>query len=247
MLLLNSEVPITLSRTLSPNDMENEATFVAPEGVYSLTDEQKPPPLHISAGQPPAGQGQAYAKLSSITVRFPAGKVGSTQPFSGLLNREGRGKEKDKDKDKEKVAADRERAQDGGSLSSSDNSQDVNTLPDDPENGLSSSIPKPSHVAFPFSPPQLGAGSGRSKKPGISRPKHNMRTTSSTFVTKLQSADGFNRIMGGKTGEVTFLFYNFGKSFYWTEPKAKVCVLGFVVASFLITLGMTGSTGEDNV
>ena len=72
-----------------------------------------------------------------------------------------------------------------------------------------------------------GAGSGPSaKRKTVSRPKHSIRTTSSSFVTRLQTAEGLTRTLANKQGDVTFMFYNALKSFFWTEVgvKAKVCV-----------------------
>jgi hypothetical protein len=71
-----------------------------------------------------------------------------------------------------------------------------------------------------------GAGSGPSaKRKIVSRPKHSIRTTSSSFVTRLQTAEGLTRTLANKQGDVTFMFYNALKSFFWTEVgvKAKVC------------------------
>src|SRR5258706_5572847 len=71
-----------------------------------------------------------------------------------------------------------------------------------------------------------GAGSGLSaKRKTVSRPKHSIRTTSSSFVTRLQTAEGLTRTLANKQGGVTFIFYNALKSFFWTEVgvKAKVC------------------------
>jgi hypothetical protein len=192
--------------------MENEATFVAPEGVYSLTEEQRPPPIHTAISNAP--HGPVYSKLSTVTVRFPAQKLASSQGFSSLLGggKEGRTKEKDKDKDKDKE-----------SISSSDNSRDDGTS--DPHPDVSNLPPADNTIPKPtFPPPSLfsPAPALPGKKKSASRPKHNIRTTSSTFVTRLQSAEGLNKTLQAKQGDVTFMFYNCSKSFFWTEPKAKV-------------------------
>jgi len=70
-----------------------------------------------------------------------------------------------------------------------------------------------------------GSGSGGAKRKTVSRPKHSIRTTSSSFVTRLQTAEGLTRTLANKQGDVTFMFYNALKSFFWTEVgvKAKVC------------------------
>ena len=63
------------------------------------------------------------------------------------------------------------------------------------------------------------------KKKSVSRPKRNIRTTTSTFVTRLHSAEGLTRALQNKQGDVTFMFYNQAKNFFWTElgTKTKVC------------------------
>src|ERR1700720_1882879 len=90
--------------------MENEATFVAPEGVYSITEEYKPLPSLV---QPVNNAAPIHpSKLSTITIRFPAAKQGGTPGFSQLL---GGSRETKREKD---------RGQDGNSLSSSDTPED---------------------------------------------------------------------------------------------------------------------------
>ncbi|KAF8511148.1 WD40-repeat-containing domain protein [Hysterangium stoloniferum] len=189
--------------------MENEATFVAPEGVYSLTEEQKPPVIHAAVIPPP--HGQAYARLSTVTVKFPV-PAQKPQAFTSLL---GGGKDKEKEKERD---AKKDLKSDSGekeSLSSSGNSREEGE-----DDGPSAVIVK--GAAFP--PPSLFAPvpSFSGKKKGISRTTRNLKTTSSTFVTRLQSAEGLSKILQAKQGEVTFLFYNTMKSFIWSEPKAKL-------------------------
>ena len=194
--------------------METELTFVAPEGVYSITEEHKPAPLaqHTLSAAPILYP----TKVSTVSVRFPATKSSNNTPagLSQLLsgNREKEGK-------KEKVLAkDRE---DGVSVSSSD----------DPDDGSpdASSTPAPDSTSAPHEQPstpfaQLPGGLGRRKT--APRPKHNMRTTSSTFITRLQNSDNLNKFLQSKQGETTFMFYNSAKTFVWTEAgtKIKVCV-----------------------
>jgi len=176
---------------------ENETTFVAPEGVYSVTEEYKPAPAHL---HPVNNTAPAHAtKLSTITVRFQATKQGNAPGFAQLLggNRETRKENK---------------GQDGNSLSSSD-------TPDDgfpsPEITGQDNVPT-NEVPSLFSP---AAAVG--KKKAVSRPKHNIRTTSSTFISRLQSAEGLAKAMQTKQGDVTFLFYNSSKSFLWVEVGSK--------------------------
>ncbi|KAJ7481231.1 catabolite repression protein creC [Mycena galericulata] len=146
--------------------MENESTFVAPEGVYTVTEEHKPSVLHI-ASAPPA---QHPTRVSSIV--------------------ESR-KEKPKD--------------DGVSLSSSDTPDEDMSAPNQETR---------EHTLF-AAPPAAG------KKKPFARPKHNIRTTSSTFITRIQNSEGFPRSLQSKQGDVTFLFYNVAKSFLWIEAGSK--------------------------
>lgn len=175
---------------------ENESTFVAPEGVYSVTEEYKPAPVlaHPVNSSPPIHP----TRLSTITVRFPAAKQGLTPGFAQLL---GGNKEPKKDK-----------PQDGVSLSSSDTPEDPFPSPEI----TGQDIISPNDVPSLFSPSAAG-----SKKKSASRPKHNIRTTSSTFISRLQSAEGFAKIMQSKQGDTTFLFYNSAKSFLWVEVGSK--------------------------
>lgn len=64
------------------------------------------------------------------------------------------------------------------------------------------------------------------------RPKHNIRTTSSTFLTRVQSAEGLIKSLQTKQGEATYLFYNHVKSFIWTEvgTKTKVSLVHLEIA-----------------
>ncbi len=192
--------------------MENESAFVAPEGVYSITEEHKPAPLaqHTISAAPILYP----TKVSTASVRFPATKpnnapAGLSQLLSG--NREKEGK-------KEKVLA-KER-EDGLSVSSSDDpddgSPDASSTPA-PDNPTSAPHDQPS---TPFA--QLPGGLGRRK--AAPRPKHNMRTTSSTFITRLQNSDNLSKVLQSKQGETTFMFYNSAKTFVWTEAGTKIKV-----------------------
>ena len=70
--------------------MESELTFVAREGVYSLTEDHKSIPVAHTAPHP------LYpTRLSTITVRFPATKQPAIQGLGQLL---GGGKESRKEK-----------------------------------------------------------------------------------------------------------------------------------------------------
>jgi hypothetical protein len=188
-----------LRRLYDADNMESDLTWVAPEGVYSLSEEHKPTGHIINANA-----NMFPTKLSTALVRFPAAK--SSAGFGALLG----ATKKDKDKDKEKPKAD-----DAQSVSSE------GTDGSPPGGDLSSNPPADSgDPPSLFSQPPPGA-----RKKSASRPKHNMRTTSSTFITRLHTAEGLTRTLQAKTGDVSFLFYNSAKSFFWTEAgiKLKVC------------------------
>lgn len=174
---------------------ESDSTFVAPEGVYTVTEEYKPAPAHL---HPVTANTPIHpTRLSTITVRFPAIKPGGAPGFAQLL---GGNKEAKKD-----------RGQDGNSVSSSETPED--------------SIPSPEVTGqdsvSPTDIPSLFSPTGPKKK-GASRPKHNLRTTSSTFISRLQSAEGLAKTLQSKQGDTTFLFYNSVKSFLWVEVGSKL-------------------------
>ncbi|KAI0929209.1 hypothetical protein AcW1_006215 [Taiwanofungus camphoratus] len=196
--------------------MENESTFVAPEGVYSVTEEHKPTALgqHTTVNAAPV---LFPTRLSTVSVRFPASKSANSAGLSQLL---GGGREKEYKK--EKAAANAKEREDGLSVSSSDDPDEGNPSPDvstsPGADAILSSPPLPHeqpNTIFSHGPAGLG------KKKTIVRPKHNMRTTSSTFITRLQNADNLNRALQSRQGETTFLFYNSAKSFIWTEAGSK--------------------------
>lgn len=198
--------------------MENESAFVAPEGVYSVTDEHKPNPAQLAAVS--AGPAIYPTRVTTVAVKFPNVKQGGSQGFANLLGGGSKDvkkdKEREKDRDKDRGARDRE---DGVSLSSSD-------TPDEADGGVGGSQETPQSVE-PSSIFASAAPVGNGKKKSIARPKHNIRTTSSTFITRIQSSEGLTKTLAAKQGDVTFLFYNNSKSFSWVEAgsKAKVCVL----------------------
>jgi hypothetical protein len=205
--------------------MENDSTFVAPEGVYSVTEEHKPPNLPNHPGN---NAGAQYpTRLSSIVMRFPAPK--QTVPgFAQLLGG-------NKDSKRERASKERD---DGASLSSSDTESHTDPTNTDP---ASPSIVHESHTLFSH-PPAGG------KKKHILRPKHNIRTTSSTFITRFQSAEGLTKALQTKQGEISFLFYNQSKNFLWVEvaSKSKVqpTMTGRILSDLLL---LSGSVGTNNV
>jgi len=191
--------------------MENESTFVAPEGVYSLTDEHKP--NHTQNLAVSAGPSIFLSKVSSIVLRFPPPKQGGAPGFAQLL---GGGKSEPKKEKPEKVAKERD---DGVSLSSSDTPEETDLPPPSSQEHTTAntSTPHEHHTLFSH-PPAAG------KKKNAARPKHNIRTTSSTFLTRMQTAEGMTKNLQSKQGEVTFLFYNVAKCFVWIEAGSKAKV-----------------------
>ncbi|KAH8116994.1 WD40 repeat-like protein [Phellopilus nigrolimitatus] len=190
--------------------MENELTFVAPEGVYSVTEEHKPTPFNAHIVTPVLHP----TRLSTVTVRYPLSKSavapGIAQLWGGGKDRDNKNKEKDKEHGKEK--------EDGQSLSSSEK---PGTEEDGSPDLLLSPTLQPQSPSLE-SPKLFSPTMGMSKKKSASRPKHNIRTTTSTFVTRLQSVDNLNKILQSKQGDVTYLFYNAGKNFFWTELGKKM-------------------------
>ena len=198
--------------------MESDSAFVAPEGVYSVTEEHKPPLVTApsSTAHP--------TRLSTVTVHFNPSKHASSpglaQLLSANLNKDSR---RDKEREREKERDKEKQLPENRSLSSSDTPDDTLTSPDaiSPQTTTVQDLiasQEPHHMLFAHP-----SASGK-KKPSSSKPKHNIRTTSSTFITRMQSVEGLNKILASKQGEVTFMFYNSGKTFLWYEVgmKAKV-------------------------
>lgn len=196
--------------------MESESTFVAPEGVYTVTEEHKLSALGVHTVN--AAPVTYPTKLRTVTVKFSTAKTANTQVLSGLL---GGNREKENRKDRERQQQEKAGQRDDGlSVSSSETPEDA------PSPDPSTFSPSPDNVTSPtLGHDQLnslfGGPSQAGKKKSIARPKHNMRTTSSTFITRLQNVDNLSRTLSSKQGEITFLFYNSSKSFIWTEAGNK--------------------------
>jgi len=217
--------------------MENDSTFVAPEGVYSVIEEHRPSAINPHVTNTNVPPSPYPTKLSTILVRYPAhNKASGSQAFAQLL---GGGKEKDAKKDKGKaddVGKDKDNhlkppareREDGASLSSSDTQDDVgNGSPDlsagsppVPEVPNTPANEQLNTIFSTHSPPNAAGG----KKKASTRPKHSIRTTSSTFVSRVQTAEGLAKHLQSRHGEVTYVFYNHLKSFIWTEVGSKVKV-----------------------
>ncbi|EJU05165.1 WD40 repeat-like protein [Dacryopinax primogenitus] len=190
----------------TPAHQPEQTSFTAPEGVYSLTDDFKPPVLHTQIVNSP----NLYpSMLTTVTVNFQ-GKV-QAQRFAAILRRQ--------DKDKQDEAH-----HDGESDVSSEGEE--GDAPADPD------IPPPTPGIFSPSPDPF---QGKRKPP---RATHNIRSTSSSFVTRIHTAEGLTKHLSSKSGEVTFVFYTGGKSFFWCElggqqkePLARVTFAAFPTCS----------------
>ncbi|KAJ8087969.1 hypothetical protein PM082_013520 [Marasmius tenuissimus] len=179
--------------------MENEATFVAPEGVYTVVEELKPSVLQAHAAS--TAPVNYPARITAISVRFPAAKPsGGTPGFAQLLGGNNSKKEKEKPV-----------REDAHSLSTGSS--------DTPDEG--DPVSSDHNPAVPNTHLFGGHSPIRKKKASASRPKHNIKTTSSTFITRIQYAEGYAKIMQSKQGEATFLFYNQVKTLLWVEAGAK--------------------------
>ena len=206
--------------------MESELTFVAREDVYSLTEDHKSIPVAHTYPM----------RLSTITVRFPATKQPAIQGLGQLL---GGGKNFWKEKG---LAPTPPAKDDGSSVLSGDTLEDVTS----PDVGGLQATTTPTSIVMPdqnhglFGPPVGG------RRRALSRPKHNMRTTSSTFITRLLHVDGLAKVLQAKQGEVTYMFYNSAKSFYWVEAgvQAKVRLTTYSVANGLTPSPLSGTFGS---
>ena len=186
--------------------MENDFSFVAPEGVYTVTEEHKPTATPL-LNQPPNLAPSFYSiKVSSVVVRFPPTKPSVPPAFAQLL---GAAKEVKKDK------SPKER-EDGGSLSSSEPPDDSTSS--SPGN-TSSSAPE-AHTLFAHPHPP-----NSSKKRANTRPRHSIKTSSSTFITRIQNAEGLTKTLQSKQGDTTFIFFNLAKSYLWMEAGSKSKVI----------------------
>lgn len=179
--------------------MESDFSFVAPEGVYTVTEEHKPSVQNLAAN---AGPIVYPTKVTSVHIHFPATKQGSAPAtFAQLL-----GAAKDAKRDKNHKERD-----DGVSLSSVDTPDDsTSSTPDN----ATSSTPAEAHALFAH-PHNSG------KKRSDARPRHNIKTSSSTFITRIQTTEGLTKTLQSKQGDATFLFYNLAKSYAWIEAGSK--------------------------
>jgi|SRR5271168_4918216 len=191
--------------------MENNSTFVAPEGVYSVTDEHKQ--TQAQSNSMNIGTAVYPSRVSSVLVRFPPPKQGSVPGFAQLL---GGGSKSEPKKDRAVAPGPKDR-EDGvtvsvSRVSSSDAPDESDPQPPSQEHAAGSSTYE---LYTLFSHP------ASAKKKTATRPKHNIRTSSSTFISRINTAEGLSKTLQSKQGKVTFLFYNMAKSFVWIEAGSK--------------------------
>ncbi|KAI6045566.1 WD40 repeat-like protein [Pisolithus marmoratus] len=197
--------------------MESDSAFVAPEGVYSVTEEHKPPaiPTYQASSTPAAAAAAgnstaAYpSRISAVTIRFNPSKHAGSPGLAQLL---GANLTKDSRRDKDKSLLDEH------SLSSTETHDDSQTPPE--ASSPQASVPQDSPIT-PEAHHPLFAHPSAGRRKVVSRPKHNMRTTSSTFITRVQTIEGFSKILSNKHGDATFLFYNCNRAFHWVEVGSK--------------------------
>lgn len=161
--------------------MDSETTFVAPEGVYlnQPLDDLKPAPSVVPI---PANAPIHVTKLSTITIKFPPLKQ-SGQGFAQLLG-----------------VGSKEKARDDDSSSSGTTGRTA-------DNSGSPEI-TPGDVTAANEPASLFSATSTRKKAN-SKPKHNIRTTSSTFISRVVVLEGLTKILQGKSGMLHFKLYNF--------------------------------------
>ncbi|KIM23979.1 hypothetical protein M408DRAFT_27426 [Serendipita vermifera MAFF 305830] len=218
---------------------ETPPSFVAPEGAYNFLEEHKPQHLTVSG----MNASSYPTRISSITIKFQA-KANSTGPgltalLGGVKDSRAKDKEKEREKEREKEAVAAAVTKDGGeSYSSSENGAEERDITGDfpaegaanpsvsPESNLNrngSQYPPPATL---FSSP-TSSNTGR-KRSHSTRKMQNIRTTSSSFVTRMQTMEGLTKQLAQQVGDATFLFYNASKSFIWTqEPLARVTFSAF--------------------
>lgn len=104
------------------------------------------------------------------------------------------------------------------SISSEDDSPPSSELPQTME-VPAGALPNQQGKRMPF---------GKGTTAGLPRPKNNLRSSNSTFVTRLQALDGLPKIMADKGkggGEmVRWGFWNLGRTFGWGEESGKMKV-----------------------
>jgi hypothetical protein len=199
--------------------METAASIVAPEGIYSLTEELKPQVIQLVTTTPALYP----TRTSTVTINFPS-KAGG-QGLSGLLSGS-------RGQPQQQQPQQQQKERDAISASSSDN---VNQEDAGGSNGSSAAINASGQGASStlqqhslFGQPQSATNG---KRKAHTRPKHNMKTTSSAFVTRHQTTEGLGRILQSKQGDVTFVIFNSSKAIFWSEVGVRAKVRAVALAS----------------
>ncbi|KZT55092.1 WD40 repeat-like protein [Calocera cornea HHB12733] len=200
-----------------------ETSLTAPEGIYHLTDDVKPPVLHSQIVNSP----NLYpSRLTTITVSFPARQA--TQGLAALLRRDRTDKQPEVEQQQQQQQQQHHPLPAGEREADESVSDEEHESDSDP--AASSDAPPPTPGLF--APPAPAPLNGK-KKPAA-RTTHNIRSTSSSFVTRIHTTEGLTKHLASKSGDVTFAFYNGAKSFFWyelgagmKEPLARVTFAAF--------------------
>lgn len=195
--------------------MDDSNAFVSPEGSYVLAEEHKPTiPVSVFATNTP-NPSLVAAKSSHIVVHF-AHLNKQSQSFSSLLSVGGKQDKKEKKQHQQHLPP----VQDQDESHSSNGGDPQDDIPDLPPNP--SPTEPPQHQQL-FSPPPTVP-----KRKPTTRSKQNLKTTTSSFVTRYHAIEGLNKYLAAKSGDTSFMFYNSGKTFYMIETdtglKTKVAV-----------------------
>ncbi|KAG9013240.1 hypothetical protein FRB90_006110 [Tulasnella sp. 427] len=199
--------------------MDDSNTFVSPEGVYTHAEEHRPPlptPIYSSVSNAPTAASIA-TRISTVLVNYPALKTSSSQAFSALLGG-GKGDKKDKKAGHHvhlPAVPDQEESVSSGDAEDGNN---TNAAAGGTTDVTPTATEHPPHHPQLFSPPTATTGLHGKKK--SVRAKQNLKTTTSSFVSRYHCIEGLQKHLSAKTGETTFIFYNAGKTFYVTETDA---------------------------
>lgn len=212
------------------------AQFVAPEGAYTYLEEHKPQHLTVSG----ANAAQYPTRISTATIRFQTKASSATPGLTALLGggKDTKAKEKERDKENLGTSTAENKDRDRESVSSSDNGDDrdgagdlnvplqdsgaTNANTSAGEAGTSSNNGGQQQPQFTPTALFLPALNGVRRRNTSTRKMQNLRTTSSSFVTRLQTVEGLSKLIGHQSGDVTYLFYNASKSFIWTQAGLKL-------------------------
>lgn len=158
-------------------------------------------------------------KMSFVNVYFPP-KVGEQRSLGGMFGGGG--------------------GPTGGTNAAGGTTQPPNMTGYEPSVSSDSESPPLSDMPSTLQPMEVPAGAlpvqqgkrmpfGKGTAPaGLPRPKNNLRSSNSTFVTRLQAMDGLPKVMAekGKGGGemVRWGFWNLGRTFGWGEESGKIKV-----------------------